>query len=68
MKYGTIPLSAYPARSRSTPHVCRFGPPLRKCFQTESGLWADREWEPGERAKYAAEVLGQVQVTPDTLV
>lgn len=67
MKYGTVPLTAYPRR-RSPQHVCRFPPPLRKCFQTESGLWADREWEPRERAKYAAEVLGQQQITPDTVV
>lgn len=67
MKYGTVPLTAIP-RKRSAQHVCRFAPPLRVGVRTENGLWADREWEAGEKAKYAAEVLGQSQITPDTLV
>lgn len=31
--------------------------PNRVGFQTESGLWADRAWYPGERAEYCRNVL-----------
>lgn len=55
-----VPLTNIPPtpRKEGEAHVCRFGPPLRKSVRTEDG-WIDREWEPGERSCYAAEVLGQ---------
>lgn len=49
-----IPLSAVPKGK----HVVRFLPPLRVWERTEGG-WISRPWRPGEKARYAREVLGQ---------
>lgn len=63
------PVTALPQRKgKDSRHICRFPPPLRVGERTRDGLWTDREWKPGERARYAAEVLGQQTITPDTEV
>lgn len=40
-------------------YTCRFLPPSRFWFKTENGLWASRQWLPGEKEEYAKRVLGQ---------
>lgn len=40
------------------PWRCSFDPPTRYWYQTANG-WASREWEDGEKACYAREVLGR---------
>lgn len=54
-------------RPSSEPRPCRFPAPLRASERTENG-WIDREWHPGEKARYEAEVLNRPQITRFTEV
>jgi len=35
------------------------GAPNRVWYPTGNGLWASREWRPGEKAAYERDVLGR---------
>jgi hypothetical protein len=43
------------------PYTCSCKPPNRVWIRDASGQWSSRAWKKGEKAKYAAEVLGQVE-------
>ena len=65
----TTPLTALPKlpQRAGERYRCRFAPPERVGVRTPDG-WTDRAWLPGEKIRYAAEVLGQLPITPSTEV